>query len=169
MSGCETRLNCMNYPEKCYVCWVHESRGENFYKPVDRSIRNNAIEERKASDKKAKKADKKNKRASDTSKRNKRAARAESDAIELIGARKTSNSGRKRRDGDGHTKNFLIDVKNQDTRENPIIDVDELDKARAQALMHNKQCGVLVIVNKSGRRFLVSDLEDGVFELNVDT
>lgn len=125
------------------------------------------IEERKRSDKRARKAAEKSKRASDTSKRNKRAARAESDAIEFIGAKKTSNSGRKRRDGDGHTKNILVDVKNQETRENPVIDVNELDKARAQALLHGKQHGVLVIVNKSGRRFIVADLEDGVFDLNV--
>ena len=44
--------------------------------------------------------------------------------------------------------------------------MEELDKVRVQAIKNGKHYGVLIIVNKNGRSFLVTDLEDEAFDLN---
>lgn len=164
--NCSVFENCLNQ-DKCWLCICEEPLGTNFYLPINKKIKNPIAEEKKRIDRSLKKADEKRKRSSDTSKRNKRAARVESELIQEIGAEPTVNSGRKYKDADGRTERFAIDVKYQSKTENPIIHVRELDKVRMQAIQNRREYGVLIIQNKSGRKFLVVDVEDGAFDLNV--
>ena len=90
------------------------------------------------------------KRKRDPNKRKvlRRAAQAEK-ATERNIIHATQNSGRRNRDGDHiHGESITLDTKLQTTRENPVIQLAELEKVRADAMRSGKQIGGLVIRNK---------------------
>lgn len=73
----------------------------------------------------------------------------------------TKNSGRRNKDGDHvHLGMVTLDTKLQSTRENPIINLAELEKVRADAQRAGKLIGGLVIRNKHGVGCVVLKEED---------
>lgn len=91
---------------------------------------------------------------------NKAAARAEKRTEREI-IKSTKNSGRSNKDGDHVSKGkFAMDTKLQSTRDNPIVNLSELDKIRSQAKANGLVLGALVIRNSAGRGVIVIDERD---------
>lgn len=141
---CEVEENCYNYPDECWIC-KFKGGTENNYWPQDKKIKHPQVLEAKRKEKfeKLKNINK------ERSMLVKKAAKTE-EAV-----KKSLNSGRVNKDGDLHAKDIVIDVKLQSTRENPTIDVGEFEKVQGDANRIGKKYGVLEIVNKSGKKFVV--------------
>lgn len=153
--SCEVRDNCKNFDEGCWKCRFGEKNegiGDNCYSPVDRNIKHPALvaekEQRKTDRKLARKEAKKEKDKS-TSKMVRKATKAEKRAV------LTLNSGRIAQDGDIKTEDLSIDFKLQSTRENPVVDMEELRKIGNDCIRAGKKHGILLIENKSGKKIVV--------------
>lgn len=96
-----------------------------------------------------------------TSKIVRKAAKAENATNKNI-IKATKNSGRSLRDGDHVAANFIgLDTKLQTDRINPIVKLDELDKAINDATIRGGSLvGGLVLRNKLGAGFVVFREED---------
>lgn len=88
------------------------------------------------------------------------AARAEKQTDRNI-IKATKNSGRTNRDGD-HVMagQITLDTKLQTTRLNPVVQVAELEKVRADARRGGNSIGALVLRNENGHGFVVLAEED---------
>jgi hypothetical protein len=151
--SCEISENCFRANVSCWVCkYAEPGNVDNFYVPINKSIKHPqavaAQAERKANIKAEKQAKKANK-DKDKSRMVKDAAKVENRV------KATLNSGRINRDGDLTSARIAIDVKHQPSRENPTIFRSEFTKIQHDAIRAGKDYGALFIVNKLGERFVV--------------
>jgi predicted glutamine amidotransferase len=151
--SCQVEQNCHGFSANCWKCkWSTEHNGnlEDFYGPINRTVKHPG----RIAAKEARKQDRKNEARNKTVERSrskivKKAAKVE-DSVRV-----TLNSGRVNRDGDLHTSDLALDVKMQSTTFSPTIKIDEWRKIQNDAIRGGKIHGVLVLVNSVGESFYV--------------
>lgn len=173
-SPCELAGHCRNSPGlaqpmlvACAMCRLSpENLGRDmnqYWQPIEFGMKHPLLVEEKAKRKLQKRFDKLTaKRGRDANKRkvSRLAQQAEKTTEKKI-IQATKNSGRQNKDGDHVSLGMItLDTKLQTTRENPVIFLHELEKAREDATRAGTLVGGLVIRNKHNIGCVVLKEED---------
>jgi hypothetical protein len=170
---CDEENSCLNSPvhrltidnSLCGSCRLAKSGGGTAicWRPWDRKLKHPQLEqETREAKHEVKQAKRQKKAAKDRSKQKlaRVAARAEEKTNDDI-IKATRNSGRSNQDGDAlHGEKVTLDTKKQTTRVHPVVDLQELDKVREDALRAGASVGALVLRNKHDRAVVVFDEGD---------
>ena len=167
---CVVGDNCLNgftrshnlSPPKCAFCWLAPNSdmkpgSKHYWRPLDRIMKHPTLAAYKRDKARGRVRERARERASKDKKRIEvlRKSKAAEKKTEKSIIHATKNSGRVNKDGDHiAVGNILIDTKQQ-SREHPVVVLDELDKAARDASRSGKLLSCLVIRNIYGRGVVV--------------
>lgn len=169
---CEQATDCLNSREhrgeqaQCTYCRLAKSGGGpmNCWKPWQQGAQHPLLVAEKkqaSSDRREADVEKRRKKSRPKQALLKRAARAENTTEKNFSSSmltSTVNSGRSNKDGDHDLLGRItLDTKMQSGRDNPVVDLGELDKVMQDARRAGNVLGGLVLRNKHDRGVIVFD------------